>query len=80
MKLLFFFCFLTINILTQNRWIKLNGPEGGSVSTIWASGDTVIAGVGNFKARFYYSINKGSKWERANFINTESVTSILNRG
>lgn len=77
MKLLFFFCFLTINILTQNRWIKLNGPEGGSVSTIWASGDTVIAGVGNFKARFYYSINKGSKWERANFINTESVTSIL---
>ena len=64
--LLFFFIYL-INISAQNIWQKTNGPLGGIVSAIFSKGDTLIAGVGNGKALIFYSTNKGTNWNKANF-------------
>ncbi len=62
--LLVFFLFL-ININSQTRWEKLDGPLGGRVTGLYSKGDTLLAGFGSSKALIYYSHNGGETWEKA---------------
>jgi len=62
--------FLTVfmfNISAQNRWTKLNGPEGGIISALITKGDTIIAGTGYYKALLFYSTNRGASWVKVDF-------------
>ncbi|MGE5458791.1 MAG: T9SS type A sorting domain-containing protein [Methanococcaceae archaeon] len=56
-----------LEISAQNRWQKLNGPPGGTISAIISKGDTLIAGTGWDKALIFYSTNGGCSWKKANF-------------
>ena len=73
-KLIVFFAvlFTLNNNLAQDRWLKLNGPEGGVIAALITKGDTVVAGTGYYKALIYYSTNKGTDWRKADFKTTYS--------
>jgi photosystem II stability/assembly factor-like uncharacterized protein len=64
--ILFLIVFI-VSISAQNRWQKLNGPEGGTISALITKGDTIIAGTGYYKALLFYSTNRGASWEKVDF-------------
>ena len=57
--LILFFTLMKVD--AQNRWEKLSGPEGGSITGLKAKGDTLIASMNN-RGVIFYSINGGDKW------------------
>ena len=59
--ILFIFIF-PLNSFAQDRWEKLNGPEGGDVTSLSVYGDTLLAGVG-FNGKLYYSFDRGNSWK-----------------
>ena len=63
---LFAVLFTLNNNLAQDRWLKLNGPEGAVVTGILARGDTVLAGTGLYKGLIFYSFDGGQKWYKSN--------------
>jgi phosphoribosyl-AMP cyclohydrolase len=64
--IIYFICFITPAFFSQNRWMKLNGPEGGVVTGLFAIGDTLLAGAG-YSGSIYYSTDRGSIWKQAQF-------------
>ena len=66
--ILFLIVFL-VNISPQNKWKKLNGPEGGTISALITKGDTIIAGTGYYKSLIYYSFDRGGSWQKADYKN-----------
>jgi photosystem II stability/assembly factor-like uncharacterized protein len=65
MKILFsILIILSLNALAQDRWIKLNGPEGGIMQGIIAKGDTVVAGKVD-DALVFYSFDRGESWQQS---------------
>jgi len=68
MKILFsILILLALNTLPQDRWIKLNGPEGGVLQGIITKGDTVVTGTAYSKGVAFYSFDRGEHWERAGY-------------
>jgi photosystem II stability/assembly factor-like uncharacterized protein len=69
MKSLFilFLIVFFITIPAQNKWKKLNGPEGGTISALITKGDTIIAGTGYYKALLFYSVDRGASWIKVDF-------------
>jgi photosystem II stability/assembly factor-like uncharacterized protein len=63
--IVYLFLLITPIIYSQNRWMKLNGPEGGVVTGLYALGDTLLAGTGY---SIYYSFDRGISWEQSQFI------------
>jgi hypothetical protein len=49
----------------QPRWQKLNGPAGAVITSLYAKGDTIIAGTGFGAALIFYSTNGGASWKQA---------------
>jgi photosystem II stability/assembly factor-like uncharacterized protein len=62
--IIYLFLLITPIVTSQNRWLKLNGPEGGVISGLYSKGDTLIAGAGLNYGIIYYSTNKGLSWEQ----------------
>jgi photosystem II stability/assembly factor-like uncharacterized protein len=56
----------------QNRWTKLNGPEGAVIAGLYAKGDTLLAGTGFSRGLIFYSTNRGEQWHQADI-------SVINR-
>ena len=69
-KILLFLLFLCLlKIPAQNKWKKLNGPEGGCSAGLISEGDTILVGMANtsiYTGTVFYSTNKGNNWARAN--------------
>jgi hypothetical protein len=72
MKTMFILFYIVgiINMTAQNKWVKLNGPTGGTITGMIAKGDTILAGTGLNKALIFYSTNRGQTWDVADFKNT----------
>jgi photosystem II stability/assembly factor-like uncharacterized protein len=64
--------FISTVILPQNRWTKLNGPEGAVIAGLYAKGDTLLAGTGFSRGLIFYSTNRGEQWHQADI-------SVINR-
>jgi photosystem II stability/assembly factor-like uncharacterized protein len=52
---------------SQNRWMKLNGPEGGFIAGLFSKGDTILAGTGLSSGSIFFSTNKGEEWYQSDF-------------
>jgi photosystem II stability/assembly factor-like uncharacterized protein len=65
-NLLVLFLLATVSILPQNRWIKLNGPPGGNMYTLYIKGDTILTSVLSYKTRYklFSSFNRGESWKQ----------------
>jgi photosystem II stability/assembly factor-like uncharacterized protein len=65
MKILFsVLIILSLNVIAQDKWIKLNGPGGGIIQGIIAKGDTVVAGKVD-GASVFYSYDRGENWQQS---------------
>jgi photosystem II stability/assembly factor-like uncharacterized protein len=63
MKALFvIIVFLSFTVLPQNKWLKLNGPEGGVMQGLISKGDTLITGTAYNTAIAFYSFDRGEQW------------------
>jgi photosystem II stability/assembly factor-like uncharacterized protein len=58
---------------SQNRWMKLNGPEGGFIAGLFSKGDTLLAGTGFSSGTIYFSTNKGEEWYQSKFRVTRRI-------
>jgi photosystem II stability/assembly factor-like uncharacterized protein len=67
-----------INISAQNKWLKLNGPSGGIITTLITRGDTIIAGTGYNEALIFYSTDRGANWVQADYKTTHYGGSRIN--
>jgi photosystem II stability/assembly factor-like uncharacterized protein len=56
---------LSINTQSQNRWEKLGGPLGATITGLAAKGDTIIAGTGYLKGLIFYSFDGGKNWSES---------------
>ena len=65
--LILFLIIYSLSSPAQNKWQKLNGPEGGIISALFTKGDTILAGTGYQKALIFYSTNRGISWSKADF-------------
>ena len=65
--LVFILILLSSTVLPQNKWHKLDGPQGGVMGKYLTIGDTIIVGEGNEKALIYYSTNRRADWLKADF-------------
>ena len=85
--ILFAVLFTLNNNLAQDRWLKLNGPEGGFPRSLKIFGDTIVAGIGD-KGILYYSFNRGVNWSSSiktskalcDFVNANDTTMIFSVG
>ena len=77
MKLILLLLFFSIITPAQQRWEKLNGPLGGSISALLTKGDTIIAGTSYHHAQIYYSTNKGLNWTRSNLKVNQTIFDFI---
>jgi photosystem II stability/assembly factor-like uncharacterized protein len=63
---LFFLFFTSCLTISQERWIKLNGPHGATITGLYAKGDTLLVGTGHQKGLIFFSTDKGNSWDKAN--------------
>jgi photosystem II stability/assembly factor-like uncharacterized protein len=64
--IIYLICLITLTVYSQNRWMKLNGPEGAIIIGLFAKGDTILAGT-NFTALIFYSTDGGLNWNQSDF-------------
>jgi photosystem II stability/assembly factor-like uncharacterized protein len=57
--------FLSFYGLPQDRWIKLNGPEGGVMQGLITKGDTIVVGSAYQLASAFYSFDAGKSWKQS---------------
>jgi photosystem II stability/assembly factor-like uncharacterized protein len=66
MKTVFLFIIFCLNIYSQEYWTKLNGPEGGTVTSLISKGDTLVAAIHLDYGRIFYSFDRGNNWSKSN--------------
>jgi len=79
MKLLLILYLLAclINVSAQNKWLKLNGPQGCCISGLFSCGDTIIAGSGLYKGLIFYSFDAGERWQQSNIKLNDRILSFI---
>jgi photosystem II stability/assembly factor-like uncharacterized protein len=70
-KIALVFVIFTSILNPQNKWQKLNGPEGGVMQGIISQGDTILAGTVD-NAMVYFSTDRGENWHK-------SISKIIGR-
>jgi photosystem II stability/assembly factor-like uncharacterized protein len=74
MRIIFYVLLIWTVLFSQDRWKKLNGPEGGIINTIVSKGDTLIAGG---RITIFYSVDRGEKWYQSNFKITDGILDFV---
>jgi photosystem II stability/assembly factor-like uncharacterized protein len=66
MKVLILVLLLFVSASAQNRWMKLSGPPGGNMYTLYIKGDTLLTSVLSYKTRYklFSSFNRGESWQQ----------------
>jgi photosystem II stability/assembly factor-like uncharacterized protein len=65
--LIYLVCLINSAVFSQNRWMKLKGPEGGAITGLFSKGDTILAGTGYSCGSVFFSTNKGEEWHQSDF-------------
>jgi photosystem II stability/assembly factor-like uncharacterized protein len=77
MKTVFLFIIICLNIYSQQYWIKLNGPEGGTVTSLISNGDTLVAAIQFDYGRIFYSTDRGNNWRKSNISFDDRIWDLI---